>query len=174
MHWMKRLELSLRALTALSAAIAAAALLWPASVPRAEIAPAGLEAGPTAPPHARGEADLSRAVVQANIFSATRSAPRARYRPIGSATGAESFADAAATGGAGQSGVPVLFGIVPGTGGAAALLRLDPAVPGALLYRAGDRGGRYRVDEIGERSVVLTGPAGRVELRLPAPLESVR
>jgi hypothetical protein len=30
------------------------------------------------------------------------------------------------------------------------------------------------VDDVGERSVVLTGPAGRVELRLPAPEELAR
>jgi hypothetical protein len=45
-------------------------------------------------------------------------------------------------------------------------LRLDPAVQGAQLYRVGDVGGKYRVTEIAERSVVLTGPRGRIVLRL--------
>jgi hypothetical protein len=175
MHWTRRLELALRTLTALSAAIAVVALAWPVSVPEAEIAPGGLDAEPAAPRHPeRAGAGLAQAVAQGNIFSTTRSAPRVRYRPLGPAAGAEVSAEADAAGGGGQSGVPQLYGIVPGTDGAAALLRLDPAVPGALLYRTGDRGGRYRVDEIGERSVVLTGPAGRVELRLPAPLEAAR
>ena len=64
---------------------------------------------------------------------------------------------------------PELFGIVPEANGSAALLRLDPAAPSALLYREGDRGGRYRVERIEERSVVLSGPTGRIELRLGGP-----
>jgi hypothetical protein len=171
--WTKRLELALRALTVLALGIAALALLWQPSAPPAEIAPAGLNAGPGATLETRGDGGLSRAVAQGNIFSATRSAPRVRYRPIGSSAGAERAAADAPGAGTG-GGVPQLFGIVPGADGAAALLRLDPGVPGALLYRTGDRGGRYRVDDVGERSVVLTGPAGRVELRLPAPEELAR
>jgi hypothetical protein len=173
MPGMRRVELALRALTVVSAAIAAAALLWPASVPRVEIAPAGLEGGSTGPLLAGADADLVGTIAQANIFSSTRSAPRVRYRPLGSGVEGESPRDDAGAG-AREGGVPQLYGIVPGAAGAAALLRLDPAASGALLYREGDRGGRYRVDQIGEQSVVLTGPAGRLELRLPRPPESSR
>jgi hypothetical protein len=164
-----RLELALRAATALAIAVAAAALLWPARAANVEIAPAGLESTPAASTAPPADAALSRDITDANIFSATRRAPRERYRPDGAQATGEGLADVDPTAAVRGEGIPHLYGIVPGVDGAAALLRLDPAATGALLYREGDRGGRYRVDTIGEQSVVLNGPSGRLELRLPRP-----
>jgi hypothetical protein len=171
MPWARRLELALRGLTGVSGVIAAAALLWPASVPAVEIAPARLDGGTPKPFAPDGDVAVAGAIAQGNIFSETRSAPRARYRPLGPEVGEDVGGEAAAAGG---EGVPQLYGIVPDADGAAALLRLDASAPGALLYRVGDRGGRFRVEEIRDQSVVLIGPAGRVELRLARPEESVR
>lgn len=166
----RRIELALRALTALSVVVAATALLWPASLPEAEIAPAGLEPGARAPIRPPPGDAVSREIIGGNIFSTTRRPPATRYRPIGPAEG-ESLAEGGTESG---EGAPRLYGIVPAANGAAALLRLDRAVGGARLYREGERGGSYRVESIGERSVVLSGPAGRVELRLPAAPETAR
>jgi hypothetical protein len=169
----KRIELALRALTALSLAIAAGALLWPASAPEIEIAPAGLGGGAIASPDAGRHAAPQEAIARSNIFSATRSAPRVRYRPPGSAAEPQGVAEDAA-GAAGAGRVPRLYGILPDASGAAALMGLDPAAPGAQLYRDGDHGGRYRVERIGDQSVILSGPSGRVELRLPRPEGAIR
>jgi hypothetical protein len=48
-------------------------------------------------------------------------------------------------------------------------MRLDAGNPEAQIYREGDSGGRYRVVKINERSVILEGPSGRIELRLQRP-----
>ena len=165
MPWTRRVELALRGVTLTAAAIAVAALLWPPSLPRTEIAPAGLGASPSVLREV-AEADVPGRIAQGNIFSSTRSAPRTRYRPNGSGAEEPGLADESVTA---SVGVPELYGIVPGPSGAAALMRLDATVEGAQLYREGDRGGRYRVDRIGDDTVVLTGPAGRVELRLGRP-----
>ncbi|MSR36469.1 MAG: hypothetical protein EXR95_07485 [Gemmatimonadetes bacterium] len=171
---LRRFELALRGATALATAVAAAALLWPARAPMVEIAPAGLESPPAAAAAPRADPALSRGIADANIFSATRRAPRERYRPDAAQATGEGMAGDGPSAAAGGGGVPHLYGIVPDASGAAALLRLDPGAPGALLYREGDRGGMYRVDSIGEQSVVLSGPSGRLELRLPRPQEPIR
>lgn len=163
----RRVELRLRALTGTAVVVAAGALLWPPNVPEIDIPPAGLASPATAPPPPASEPSALRAIVAGDVFSSSRSAPRGRWRPPGLAASGASAEPA--SGGPASVGVPRLYGIVPGASGAAALLRLDPSVSGALLYREGDRGGRYRVDAIGEQSVVLTGPSGRIELRLAAP-----
>lgn len=72
-------------------------------------------------------------------------------------------------GGTSDEAVPHLFGTVIGPGGATALMRLDPAVPGAQIYREGDRAGIYRVVRISEQSVILSGPGGQIVLRLIPP-----
>ena len=164
---LRSIDLALRALTGAALAVTAAALLWPVSVPADQIAPVGLEDPPAGARHGREDPAWARAIVAGDIFSASRRAPAVRYRPAGAA--GESAGVPATEGESGSSEVPRLYGIVPSAGGDAALLRLDPAVAGALLYRAGDRGGSYRVETIGEESVVLSGPRGRVELRLRRP-----
>lgn len=63
---------------------------------------------------------------------------------------------------------PLLYGTMLGSQ-PSALMRLDPGVDGAQVYREGDTGGSYRVIKINERSVVLSGPSGRVVLHLVNP-----
>jgi hypothetical protein len=48
-----------------------------------------------------------------------------------------------------------------------ALLRLLASDPTPRLYAVGDKAGGYSVVSIDARSVVLSGPRGRVVLRLP-------
>ena len=112
-------------------------------------------------------------IVNANIFSASRKAPRTRYRPFAAESAApEVTMPPAETGEVGLDNerVPQLSGIMLGPSGPSALLRLDPGKPDAQVYREGERGGRYRVLKINEQSVVLSGPAGRIVLRLQRPL----
>jgi hypothetical protein len=169
---MRRIELAFQALTFVFVTLAALALLWRPAAPSAEIPPDELSA------HAKPETPLAavdptdgQTIVASNIFSASRTAPRERYRPYGmDAASAPSPApgypaETASTSADGEA-VPHLYGTIVGPQGTAALLRLDPAVQGAQLYRVGDTGGKYRVTEIAERSVVLTGPRGRIVLRL--------
>ena len=61
---------------------------------------------------------------------------------------------------------PRLYGIIPGPDGPVALLRLDSPGTAALPYHVGDHAGRYRVVSIGDRDVVIDGPAGRRTLRM--------
>jgi hypothetical protein len=56
-----------------------------------------------------------------------------------------------------------------GAGDATALLRLDARLSEPRLYRVGDSAGGYRVAEIADRSVTLTGRGGRMVLRLARP-----
>ena len=165
-----------------------AALVRPA---RVDVAPSRLALA--APPavsadtSAADDSALVDAVVRANVFSDTRRPPAVRYDPTGAAQadaapaamplGAPPSADSAGdaahgaeeTGAPSSSAVPSLFGIVAEPQGAVALLRLDPHIPGARAYHAGDRGGAWRVVRVGDREVVLDGPAGRRTLRLAAP-----
>jgi hypothetical protein len=166
-----RLDLLLRGLTVLSAAVAMAALLWRPAVPSVEVPLAGLETAPA--PHAplatTGPA-AAQAIIEANIFSASRVAPRTRYNPLASDSEDvappvydSAIADTTAMGG---EAVPQLYGVVLGPGGATALMRLDASVPDAQLYREGERAGGYRVLKISEGAVTLAGPRGRIVLRL--------
>jgi hypothetical protein len=165
-----RTELSLRALTALFVVVALFALVWQPAIPDAAIPPSGLAAFNTnAPPATTGNAHVVDAIVTSNIFAASRVAPARRYDPAAfdaQTTSPEPDAVITDVMMTGDARVPQLFGIVAGPSGASALLRLDVNSEDATLYRVGDRDGGYRVDEINEQSVVLTGPAGRIVLRL--------
>jgi hypothetical protein len=170
-----RIERILRSLTVVFVFVGAGALLWRPGIPSNEIAPTGIEARSVKnAPAAPLDVTANQIIVQGNIFSASRKAPAVRYNPFepdwGSADPAtpEPAADTASATAAGD-GVPKLFGTMIGARGSAALLRLDPALLEAQLYREGDRAGRYRVEKINEQSVVLRGPAGRVVLRLVIP-----
>jgi hypothetical protein len=169
-----RSERALWALTAIWLASAAAAWLWqPATTtePRAPAASAPLPSKRS--PLATIDAAVAGAIIEGNIFSASRSAPRSRYQPFDpSAEVVPAPAPPVASDAASQAdsnGVPRLFGTLVGPQGASALMRLDPAIPDALLYRKGDRAGVYSVEEIHEQSVVLRGPRGRIVLRLIRP-----
>jgi hypothetical protein len=175
----------LRPLLGLAAALAAAlgawALVWTPSLaapdaPGFALSSPGAVAGPAV--SRSPDPSITTTIVQGNVFSPTRSAPRTRYLP------GESFADAgtpsdatvavsdtAAQAGAASDAVPKLYGTIVRADGPQALLRLDARVSSPVLYRVGDRAGGYRVAEIGERSVALEGPSGRVVLRIKTPEE---
>jgi hypothetical protein len=175
MSVMARIERVLKLLTGVFLLGAAGALFWEPSLPPLVTAPGGLHPASEDPGSRPSEGEVQRdAIVQANIFSLSRAAPQTRYNPyeINGDANASMFPDfvfdAPALVPEGDL-VPSLYGTVLGPDGAAALMRLDPAMPGARLYRAGDRAGDYRVVEIDARSVVLSGPEGRVQLRLLRP-----
>ena len=171
---MTRLEWALRWFSALCIVLAAWALFWPRGLPEDEIAPevAAAAAAPGAGPP-RPDPAAVEAIHAGNIFSRTRAAPSTRYNPV--EADADRYAPAVTESvvteapADEESMVPRLFGIVAGPGGASALLRLDPAVPEAQLYREGERGGLYRVVKINEQSVVLSGSGGPIVLRLIRP-----
>jgi hypothetical protein len=116
-------------------------------------------------------ANDGQTVIDGNIFSSRRARPAARYDPYAPAQGLLSapVIDAPEAMGDPSRAVPRLFGTVVGPGGATALLRLDPSIAEARVYREGDRGGAYRVVKILNQSVELSGPSGSVVLRLPPP-----
>jgi hypothetical protein len=132
-----------------------------------------------------GSADhgASERVVRTNIFSARRSPPSRRYtfgeadertdvafEPAMTPDLGGDVTDSASAPPA-DDPVPHLYGTVLGPADATALLRLDRRATEPTLYRVGDRAGGYRVAEIGDRSVTLTGPNGRVILRLARPAQ---
>lgn len=171
----RRLALGLWAVTIIFAAAAAGTLFWRPAVTAVEIPPAGLDA-PPAPGAPRVVMDPAAAqtIVDANIFSSSRAAPAVRYSALepDPGTGAAMIPDPAmveATGVTDDEAVPHLYGTVIGPRGATALMRLDPGIPGAQIYREGDRGGIYRVVRINEQSVILSGPEGRIVLSLIPP-----
>ena len=109
------------------------------------------------------EADTARAgiILKGNVLSSARRPPRSRIRSAGTsdtARGPGSRPQAAAF-------QPRLFGTVTGSEGSA-LIDADPKVPGAELYRTGDRLLGRRLTEISDSNVVLEGPSGRLVLRL--------
>lgn len=172
MNQLRRLELSLQALTAILLLIAVLALLSRPSLHAVAVPPERLDAvaGPDAP-FAGIDPAVTQAVIDANVFSPTRTAPEMRYSPFepDPATVAAPMTDSVpsdSTMVSEDEGVPKLYGTIIGPGGAAALMRLDPAAPNAVLYREGQRGGAYRVIKVDEQSVVLRGPEGRIVLKL--------
>ena len=121
-------------------------------------------------------------ILRANIFSDARRPVPAPGRPDVAANGISAapgttanisrpVADDSAPPAPRSPDGPRLFGIIPGPDGPLALLRLDSPGTAALPYHVGDRAGRYRVVSIGDRDVVIDGPAGRRTLRMfAAPL----
>ncbi|MBA3760867.1 MAG: hypothetical protein H0X07_10075, partial [Gemmatimonadales bacterium] len=98
---------------------------------------------------------IGAAIVSANVFSASRSAPRVRYVPPDLAP---SSPEPVST----QQRPPVrrlrLFGTVVGPSGTAALIDADPAVRGAEIYQVGDVVDDQRIVAVSESTVVLQGP----------------
>lgn len=165
-----KLELAIRALTGIAIGVAVGALIWRPSVPALELAPTGVDSQSVTGPLSASDPGATQTIVAANIFSASRTAPAARYNPV--EPDASRVPDPAPV--TEDEGVPRLYGTVVGPGGASALMRLDAGTAGAQLYREGDRGGIYRVEQIDERSVVLSGPEGRIVLRITNPQRSMR
>src|SRR2546425_11795339 len=77
-------------------------------------------------------------IVAATIFSQTRTAPSVRFSPAGRA-GARPAAPAP------RGPRLTLYGTTVGPQGAVALIDADPKVPGAEIYRLGDRSEERRV-----------------------------
>lgn len=117
----------------------------------------------------------AESIVNTNLFSATRRAPRVAFVAPGlfdanaPADGAGIAMDAGVNG-AVDSPEPVLEGIVIRDGQSRALLRLanagDDASAAPRLLAPGERLGAYRVRSIGSDHVVLTSAGGVRTLRL--------
>lgn len=103
-------------------------------------------------------------IVNGNLFDPTRSAAEERYTPPELAG---SFEPEAPTRSGPARFVLRLFGTAVGPEGSVALIDADPAVPGAEVYRVGDRVRGARLVEIRDAAVVLEGSAGRFTLSLP-------
>ena len=110
---------------------------------------------------------LTEDIILHNLFASSRTAPSRRYsgtdvtsRDVDAEVSASSMA---------SSFMPELIGTaVSGKPGETkALLRLIASDPSPRLYAVGDRAGGYSVVSIDARTVVLSGPRGRVVLRLP-------
>ncbi len=102
-------------------------------------------------------------IVQSNVFSRDRSPPEGRYMPPGS--------EPAVTPPARQAAAPRirLYGVASGPSGAVALIDADRAIPGAEIYRPGDRVGSYLLETVADTFVVLSSPEGSRTLRLELP-----
>ncbi len=131
-------------------------------LPQAAAAPLPLRTAgqPTTAPAGATAAPGYEAVVAANIFSQTRTAPLVRFAPAGRA----------ARGTASRSRRPALklYGITVGPQGAVALIDADPKIPGAEIYRIGDLVAGARLVEITDSTVTLAQPSGPLVLRLPS------
>jgi len=120
---------------------------------------------PARDPSAQAAALLSfEEIVRANMFSPDRQAPRERYIPPELRLAATAVR---------PGGPPLprlqLFGVATGPTGAVALIDANPAIPGAEIYRLGDRVGIYRLESISDTLVVLRGDSGSRRLRLESP-----
>jgi hypothetical protein len=97
-------------------------------------------------------------IVSANIFSPERTPPRRRYAPP-SATVVQ-----APSGDTPPAGPPPirLYGVtLSAAGGGVALIEADPRIPGAELYRSGDKVRAAVLTALSESTAVLDWPDGR-------------
>lgn len=101
--------------------------------------------------------DAYQDVVEGNILSPDRRAP---------ALPSLSSQRAVPGSGGQRSRTYRLSGIVRGPEGIIALIDADPRIPGAELYRLGDRVGQYRIEEATDSVIVLRGALGTQVLKL--------
>src|SRR2546422_8595301 len=125
---------------------AAAAPLPLRNAARAATAPAGATGAPR-----------YEAIVAANIFSQTRTAPLVRFAPAGRAV--------RGTASASRRPPLKLYGITVGPQGALALIHAGPEIPGAEIYRVGDLVAGARLGAITHSTRPLAPPAGSLILR---------
>src|SRR5437879_10318490 len=111
--------------------------------------PAGQAA--TAPSGATA-APRYEAIVAANIFSQTRTAPLVRFAPAGRA--------ARGTASASRRPPLKLYGITVGPQGAVALIDADPKIPGAEIYRVGDLVAGARLGGLTDSTLTAAEPRG--------------
>jgi hypothetical protein len=105
-------------------------------------------------------------IVAMNVFAQSRTPPKVRYTPPELAR-----KEAAPVRRRVRAPAPPPFhvvGTVMGPLGATALIEADPKVPGAEVYRVGDRVGGGRLAAISDSTIVLDGPKGRQVFRLHA------
>lgn len=113
-------------------------------------------------------------IVNGDLLAPDRSPPEERYTPPGMAAEV-AVSSGSPTEPAGTPRAPSfrLFGTAVGPQGSVALIDADPAIPGAEVYRVGDRIGGALIEEIRETAVVLVGPAGRYTITLPTSMRRV-
>ncbi|NIN49933.1 MAG: hypothetical protein GTN62_07440 [Gemmatimonadales bacterium] len=154
---------SLRAAAVLLALAGVALWVFPARVATPDVPPVTIPVAYRAPDASQQAAALLsyEEIVRSNVLASDRSPPAARYVPPGLASEVP------------RSTTPTapqlrLYGVASGPTGAVALIDADPAIPGAEIYRPGDRISTYRLDTIADTFVVLMGASGRRVLRLEA------
>jgi hypothetical protein len=103
-------------------------------------------------------------VVSANAFSPTRSPPAVRYIPPGK-NRPDTAAPPRRPAKPAEPAIRV-FGITKSAGGAVALIEADPKVPGAEVYRVGDRIKGSPITAITESTVVVARQPRPLVLRL--------
>jgi hypothetical protein len=126
-------------------------------IPRTTVAPAG--------PSVQTLRSVQE-IVAMNVFAQSRTPPKVRYTPPELAKKDTTPARPRVK----EPGPPPLriVGIVTGPLGTMALIEANPKIPGAELYRVGDRVGGGRLAAIGDSTIVLDGPKGRQVFRLRA------
>jgi len=100
-------------------------------------------------------------IVRADPFGPDRTPPTERYVPPELRLAQQSV----------RPDVPVaprlqLFGVATGPTGAVALIDANPSIPGAEIYRIGDRVSIYSLESISDTMVVLRSGSGVRTLRL--------
>jgi hypothetical protein len=129
------------------------------SVPADETA----AAAPTVDPSAQAAALLTyEGIARTDPFDRSRQPPAERYVPPALQAAQQPVRPA---------NTPVaprlqLFGVATGPSGAVALIDANPAIPGAEIYRIGDRVSVYELESISDTMVVLRGSSGVRRLRL--------
>ena len=160
--------------------VATAAAREPVRSPKSASVPPAAAAPPVlAEEAASRESDsLIAVIVNGNVFSATRKAPRARFLPPGerpavaeTPAGYGALPPAVAS----NDSLPMLSGIVAINGERQALLQMTAADEAPKLYRINESHAGYRVVQIGPDLVVLASRAGTRTLRLShlAPPDSL-
>jgi hypothetical protein len=126
-------------------------------------------ARPATPEPIGGDESSYAPVAAGNVFSQSRRPPKVRFVPEGREQPEMVTARP-------RSPAPALrlYGITAGAGGTIALIDADPKVPGAELYRLGDRIAGARISSITDSTVVISRPSGPLTLRLPSSLRSRR
>lgn len=165
----RRLRPVLLLIAALSALAGLAAWWLPPAMGGVPATPIPSDGKPVMPRLATGDAALAEELVLANAFSPRRSPPTTRYTPPEASLDSSGgmLADTLAGDPVPPSdALPLLLGTVVGAQGRLALLQLDPFAGAPRLYAEGERDGGYRIVSVAPRAVVLSGPRGRLTLRL--------
>ena len=112
---------------------------------------------------------LTEDIILYNLFAPGRTPPARRYAASVAPDDGPMVDPEASSSSVASGFAPELVGtaVSEHPGQTRALLRLLASDPSPRLYSVGDRAGGYSVVSIDARAVVLSGPRGRVVLRLP-------